>query len=323
MKKIIFGAGMIGKKALLSYTQEGIEVECFIDNNSEMWGRSIRGVTIWGINKLKEFSNYELILACNEKNRIEIEKQLHNEGIENFSLFKIPTRKKIFSYSHPHDKEDIILYDVFRNEKKIFYIDVGANDPEHCSVTKLLYMHGARGINIEPQKDMYELLCADRERDINLCIGAGSKHGEKKLYVQGGLSTVVENNITAGFKEESNIEIWTLEEICDKYLPYASTQIDILKIDVEGFEKDVLLGANFKKYRPKVIVMESTYPCTMDFCHEQWENILTSNNYHFIYTYGVNRYYVADEAVYLDRRFLPMEDIYDIYDIYEFTKSKL
>ena len=42
-------------------------------------------------------------------------------------------------------------------------------------MTKLFYERGWRGINIEPSPDVYEVLAADRPRDLNLNVGIGSK----------------------------------------------------------------------------------------------------------------------------------------------------
>ena len=64
--------------------------------------------------------------------------------------------------------EDLILFSVFHNVKKGFYIDIGANDPNHLSVTKSFYLSGWNGINIEPLPDKYDSLLSDRPKDINI-----------------------------------------------------------------------------------------------------------------------------------------------------------
>ena len=70
--------------------------------------------------------------------------------------------------------EDVMLYRVFRGQPTGFYIDVGAADPTHRSVTRLFYDLGWRGINIEPRQMFFEELQHARPRDINLDCGAGS-----------------------------------------------------------------------------------------------------------------------------------------------------
>ena len=95
--------------------------------------------------------------------------------------------KKIMSFAQ--GEEDLILFNFLDEVEKGFYVDVGANDPWVGSVTKLFYDLGWSGINVEPLPDMYEELCKDRSRDINVNMGAGSNEDELVLYVAGGLST--------------------------------------------------------------------------------------------------------------------------------------
>lgn len=48
-------------------------------------------------------------------------------------------------YSYAQEYEDLALYLALRDIKKIFYIDVGANDPTYLSVTKFFYLGGVMG----------------------------------------------------------------------------------------------------------------------------------------------------------------------------------
>ena len=85
--------------------------------------------------------------------------------------------------------EDYILFYIFYDVKNGFYIDVGANDPNHFSVTKAFYLRGWHGINIEPLPDKYRSLLLYRNRDINLNIGAGENQRNATLYLMRGGST--------------------------------------------------------------------------------------------------------------------------------------
>ena len=61
------------------------------------------------------------------------------------------------------------------------------------------------------------------------------------------------------------------------------TAIDFLKIDVEGAEREVLLGGDWRRFRPKVIVLEALAPVTMAPAWEAWEPLLTAQGYRFAY----------------------------------------
>jgi hypothetical protein len=46
-----------------------------------------------------------------------------------------------------------------------------------------------------------------------------------------------------------------LEKICDTYVK--NKKIDILSIDVEGWDMDVLESNNWNKYKPNYIIVET------------------------------------------------------------------
>jgi len=124
--------------------------------------------------------------------------------------------------SYAQQFEDLILYCALKDARGVengFYIDVGANDPTVDSVTKFFYDRGWHGINIEPLPDKCALLIENRPRDINLCVGLGSKRDKIKLFQADGLST-----FSADIAESVNISgnpqrlkpILTLSEVHQK-----------------------------------------------------------------------------------------------------------
>ena len=62
----------------------------------------------------------------------------------------------------------------------------------------------------------------------------------------------------------------SLADICAEHAP---RDIHFLKIDVEGMERSVLEGSDFKHFRPWLLAIEATVPCTYTPCHEEWEHI--------------------------------------------------
>ena len=206
-----------------------------------------------------------------------------------YATYKI--KKGLINFhSYSEYYEDIILYLLLFDIKKGFYIDVGAFDPIKVSVTKLFYLKGWNGINIEPQPGKIELFKKDRPNDINLQLAIGAKEGNVTFYVKDQCSTYVKK-YSNHYENIINIKMDTMSNICKRYVP-KGTKIDFCKIDVEGGEKNVLLGYDFINYRPKVFCIESTIPLTTKPNYILWEDILIKNNYTFIYSKGVNRYYV-------------------------------
>ena len=202
--------------------------------------------------------------------------------------------------------EDFILYCVFYDIENGFYIDVGANDPNDISVSKYFYLNGWHGINIEPLPDMYQKLLNHRNRDINLNMGAGEKDDILSLYRQGVGSTL--NKMYSSNKSPViNITVHPMSKICKKHVP-KNEEIQFCKIDVEGYEKYVLLGYDFENYRPKVFCIESTKPGTAIPNYDQWENILFQNGYALGFNYAINRFYYDTKVDYLKARFLNLEN---------------
>lgn len=329
-KIILYGAGAICKKVLPIIANK-YDVISIVDRNQELWGKKIYGVLIISIIEyIDKYSDCKLILTLDDQNSITAENDIKSSGISNYFFYKEfininedDNRKRIVSYSMPDQFEDMILYNVFNDYDKIFYIDVGSNDPLINSVTKLFYdIKNANGINIEPQNRLIDITNRERARDINICVGLGAKEQNTNFFVQGELSTILEENIREGCNDKTVIHITTLEKICDENIK-PNQQITFLKIDVEGYERNVLLGANFKKYRPLVIVIEAMLPATTIQCHDKWEDILIKNNYHYVFSYGANRYYVADEHNYLDNKFTPILDIVKKYKVLYLEKDNL
>ena len=194
--------------------------------------------------------------------------------------------------------EDLVLYCALKDVDKGFYIDVGASDPTQLSVTKFFYDRGWHGINIEPLPDKCALLAEKRPRDINLCVGLGSKRGKLEIFSAGMASTFLPE-FAGQNNQKSQKNILTLSEVCEKYPP-PNQEIHFCKIDVEGYERQVLEGIkNWRKFRPWIFAMEATLPGTDIPCHDKWEDLLLKNDYLFAFQFSINRYYVDSEKEHL------------------------
>lgn len=201
--------------------------------------------------------------------------------------------------SYAQNFEDVLLWRALQHVKAGFYIDVGANDPTIDSVTKAFYERGWSGINIEPLLAHCQCLQEERPRDINLCCAAGELSGEIEVFecdIRGWATAdqaVADQHVREGHEVVSRrVPLRTLADICQEHL---AGEIHFLKIDVEGLEERVIRGADFKKFRPWIVVVEATKPNSPEEVHEQWEGLLLEVGYQCAYSDGLNRFYVAKE----------------------------
>jgi FkbM family methyltransferase len=204
--------------------------------------------------------------------------------------------------SYAQNGEDVLLNRVFPSGHHGFYVDAGANDPVDNSVTKHFYSLGWRGVNVEPDALMFARLTADRAEDVNLNVGLSDREGTLAFYIfhetpeTRGWSTFSRQQAEwMGARGmcyvEQSVPVTTLARVFEQHAP---ATIDWLKVDVESHEREVILGNDWARWRPRVVVVEACAP-------EQWEELLLSADYLLACFDGINRYYVRTE----DREVLP------------------
>jgi FkbM family methyltransferase len=167
--------------------------------------------------------------------------------------------------SYSQEGEDILIKNLFPFDYVGFYVDVGAYHPMEYSNTYYFYRRGWRGINIDAMPGSMNLFRKHRKRDINLelAIADEKKSITYHQFNDPALNTFSEQHKEAAFESGkfhviSTVEVQTstLEEVFNIWLP-ANTMIDLLDIDVEGYDLKVLRGNNWEKHRPKIILVES------------------------------------------------------------------
>jgi len=226
--------------------------------------------------------------------------------------------------TYAQNGEDVLLWRALGHVPNGFYVDVGANDPTEHSVTRAFYEAGWRGINIEPLPSFHQRFEHDRPGDINLAIAAGATDGELKLYdvpsVNGWASPdagVAAAHRSEGFDVvELTVPVRTLNGV---WAEHVRGDVHFLKIDVEGFEGEVLRGFDLARYRPWILVIEATLPNSRVTNHESWEPLVTSHDYRFAWFDGLNRYYVAAEHAELMAALTVQPNVFDDYKPYHFS----
>jgi len=210
-----------------------------------------------------------------------------------------------------------MLARAFRGLAQGFYIDVGAMDPVTHSVTCHFYEQGWHGINIEPARRHFARLAELRPRDINLNLALGEREEVRDFFdvPESGLSSLGDGPPAAADGASllrvtvPGMRVTTLARVCAEHV--GERTIDFLKIDVEGWERQVIAGGDWRRFRPRIVVVEATRPNSPEAAWAEWEPILLGNDFLFAWFDGLNRFYVRREDAALQRHFAVPPNVFD------------
>lgn len=198
--------------------------------------------------------------------------------------------------SYAQNFEDVMLWRALGSVEQGFYIDIGANDPVVDSVSQAFFERGWQGVHVEPTRQFAEKLALMRPGDRVEQLAVGQEEGVLTFFeLEGtGLSTaspdIAEHHQKNGFLvNQIDVDVIPLSRILEKY---CNRDIHWLKIDVEGFEREVLESWGDSNVRPWILLVESTQPLSKKESFQDWEDLVLSKGYEFAYFDGLNRYYV-------------------------------
>jgi FkbM family methyltransferase len=218
--------------------------------------------------------------------------------------------------SFAQNREDVLIDRVFRRQTG-FFIDVGACDPICDSVTNYFSLGGWRGINIEPNATAIAEFRRVRPNEVNLSCVIGRERGMATFYqlANKGLSTISTDQLDLleasdrASAQPLTVEMRTLADVCAEFV---TGDIDFLKIDAEGAEGDVIHGADWQRFRPRLLVIEATKPHSSEPSCD-WEPYLLSQGYLLQLCDGINRYYLRHEDQALAEQLSVPVNILDVF----------
>ena len=97
--------------------------------------------------------------------------------------YSIDEKLKYAQLAYSHEGEDLVLNKLFENEQDGIYVDIGANHPLRFSNTHFFYKKGWRGVNIEPNPELHQVLQEVRTDDFNFNIGISDEKDVLDYYM--------------------------------------------------------------------------------------------------------------------------------------------
>lgn len=152
---------------------------------------------------------------------------------------------------HQYDNGCLQESKKYLDKSDIIFFDVGANIGDFTNLFQAYYGNNIKEIHcFEPNKNVYENLCNRNKDRKNIFInnhGLSSKEETTRLEYPGNLTVLGSVFKRPVFVERGLGEIKSIEielSTLDKYVEKKQIEnIDYLKIDTEGNEMNVLLGA--------------------------------------------------------------------------------
>jgi FkbM family methyltransferase len=182
-----------------------------------------------------------------------------------YSIFKFIYWFFLKKSNFSQNEEEQVLRDFFSDINNGFYVDVGCHHPRRFSNTALFYKNGWNGINIDASQKNLKLFNVFRKRDKNINALISEKPEKLKYYyfddsaLNGILSfSKVDYLKDLGYKviNEEFINTQRLDDIlvtCN----VPDKKIDLLDIDVEGYDFQVLKSIDLNLFYVKVILIET------------------------------------------------------------------
>lgn len=164
-------------------------------------------------------------------------------------LYKTLKVIQLFQIKHPHSQD-----------KSHIIIDIGAHNGDTCLFWNKFFPD-IKIIGFEPNKEMIQVAKKSCEKNKNIIIyniGIGAKKHIAKLYLTNNIasSSIIfpySKHQLFKIQKEYEVEIIPLDEVSE----VQSTDIVLLiKIDVQGYEQQVLIGSQKTLSKTAVVLIE-------------------------------------------------------------------
>jgi hypothetical protein len=122
-------------------------------------------------------------------------------------------------------------------------------------------------------------------------------------------------------RSHKRVASYKLDTLVEQYVQHK--QVHFLKIDAEGSEGAIILSADWSRFRPMVIVAESTEPFTTIRVDREWAAYLARHGYPEVYHDGINTWFVREESKEFQEHFRIPVNLLDNFTLFDYEKILL
>jgi FkbM family methyltransferase len=204
--------------------------------------------------------------------------------------------------------EDVIIWSLLQAlsmlDSKGFYVDIGALHPTFLSNTKMLNLMGWRGVNIDANAENIVRFERERPNDVNVVAAISDEQIELKfdIYDAPAVTTadprMSAKHAKAGvFKVVRSVRLQTelFRNVLAQAVP-AGRRIDLMSIDIEGFDLRALRSNDWTRFAPFFLLIEDHEMSLLDRPKTEIFNFLKPLGYRLAALAFVTSIYVRDQV---------------------------
>ncbi len=162
--------------------------------------------------------------------------------------------------------EDVILHKLFGSKfADGFYVDVGAHHPFRQSNTAYLWLLGWQGINVDASKASIQHFNRVRTSDLNIWSAVVDEETARNkreialysnLDIDLGATCDPDLATERGAVTSTMVPCITLKNIINDHAAKLTDKIELLNIDIEGFDQEAISTLSEWSIKPQVICIE-------------------------------------------------------------------
>jgi hypothetical protein len=177
--------------------------------------------------------------------------------------------EKATDHSFAQCGEDIIMAWLLTKApvqlEKPTYLDIGTWEPIQSNNTYIFYLMGGRGVLVEPNPALADVIRQERPEDKLLTVGIGYTDATEADYWMFNNAQVntfdkasaeqVMKEFRVKLEKVVKLPLVNINRVIDEHLNGKTP--DALSIDTEGHDLPILKTLDFERYRPKLICVET------------------------------------------------------------------